>query len=283
MTDLGGDCKVRSRPRITITLAPDLLQRVDRMVDEANIRNRSHAIEVLLRRSLDPEITRAAMLAGGPSEGDRPPALAPIGGRCLIEVMIDHLAQHGIDTLYVLAGDNEELLRGRLSGAETDGVRIRFISEGSPRGTAGAVKPLQHEIEDQPLLVLHGDVLTDIDLTEFIRFHRQEGTLATIAVKPRAAERRYGKVMLQGNRITEFLDTGNSEGLSIINAGVYLLEPEVLEMIADGAPAYFEVDLFPRLAAIGELTAFMFQGVWFDISAEASYREAQRRWAERTP
>jgi NDP-sugar pyrophosphorylase family protein len=131
------------------------------------------------------------------------------------------------------------------------------------------------------LLVIHGDILTDIDLAGFIRFHKQEGRMATIAVKPREAERRYGKVMLEGNRITQFLDSEQSEGISIVNTGVYLLQPETLRLIREGEPAYFERDLFPRLADIDELSAFIFQGVWFDISQERSYSLAKKRWKKR--
>jgi NDP-sugar pyrophosphorylase family protein len=109
-------------------------------------------------------------------------------------------------------------------------------------------------------------------------FHLQEKTLATMAVKPRDAEKKYGKVMLQGNRITEFSEKGSSEGISIINTGVYLFHPDVLKLIGEDTPAQFEVDVFPKLAALNELSAFLFQGIWFDISDSESYLGAKSRW-----
>jgi NDP-sugar pyrophosphorylase family protein len=83
--------------------------------------------------------------------------------------------------------------------------------------------------------------------------------------------------MLQGNRITEFLETDESEGMSIVNAGVYVIHPHALRLVDHKPPTFFERDLFPRLADIGELSAFMFQGIWFDISQEDSYRQALAR------
>jgi NDP-sugar pyrophosphorylase family protein len=272
---------MRSKARITITLPPQLLGQIDGIIDGETIRNRSHAIEHLVRRSLEPQVTTAAILAGGRVGRETFPALLSINGTTLINITLAHLATHGIETIYILAGDSQEQLRQLLGNGGSFGVSLRYIREDRPRGTLGAVKLIEEEIGSAPLLVMHGDVLTDIDLTEFFRFHKREGTLATVAVKPRQAERKYGKVMMQGNRITEFLDTSQSEGISIINTGVYLLQPEALRLVTADALAHFEVDLFPRLAELGELSAFLFQGIWFDISEGESYRLARERWASK--
>ena len=102
--------------------------------------------------------------------------------------------------------------------------------------------------------------------------------MATVAVKPRDAEHRYGKLLLKGNKITAFSQPEESDGISIVNTGVYLLQPEALGLIDTGQPANFETDLFPRLANMGELSAYFFQGVWFDISTPETYRQAEQRW-----
>ncbi len=270
---------MRSKARITITLARDLLGQIDGMIDDTTIRNRSHAIELLLRRSLMPEVRTAAILAGGKARGRTIPPLRMIEGRQLIDIMLDHLGQHGIRKLYLLVGRDEGPLKSAVPEGSSWNIDLEYISEREPMGTAGAVKLIEGRIGSESLLVLHGDVLTDIDLSDFIRFHKREGTLATIAVKPRDAERRYGKVLLQGNRITDFLEIGQSEGISIVNAGVYLLEPEALQLIDSGKHVNFEQDLFPHLAAMDELSAFIFQGIWFDVSREETYQMALERWS----
>jgi NDP-sugar pyrophosphorylase family protein len=269
---------MRSKARLTITLARDLLTQIDRMIDHRKIRNRSHAIELLLRESLKSRVTTAVILAGGITDEDPIPALQPIGNQPLIFITLRHLIESGIQTIHILAGRNEPSVRQLLAEGNFLGAQICYGGEEKPLGTAGAVKSIEAKLDPEPFLVLHSDILTDINLAEFIQFHKNENCLATIAVKPRDAERKYGKLLLQGNKITDFSETDQSEGISIVNTGVYLLQPEALSLIVAGQPAYFERDVFPNLAAIGELSAFFFQGVWFDISAPDSYQLAQERW-----
>jgi NDP-sugar pyrophosphorylase family protein len=269
---------MRSKARLTITLARDLLAQIDRMIDSRKIRNRSHAIELLLRESLKTRVTTAVILAGG-EVGEGPfPALRPIGNQPLIFITLKHLIESGIQMIHILAGRNEPSLKQVVDEGNYLGAQIRYGGEDRPLGTAGAIKSIESRLAQEPFLVLHSDVLTNINLAEFIQFHKDENTLATIAVKPREAERKYGKLLLQGNKITDFSETDKSEGISIVNTGVYLLQPEALSLIVAGQPAYFERDVFPNLAAIGELSAFFFQGIWFDISAPDSYQLAQARW-----
>lgn len=269
---------MRSKARLTITLANDLLDQIDQTIDGKIIRNRSHAIELLLEESLRAQVTTAVILAGGQPMVTTPAPLLPVGDEPLLSNTLDLLKRHGIKMVYILAGHAPNVLRDAVGKANHHGMVLQYVYEGKPLGTAGAVKAIAGELTNEPFLVIHGDILTNINLTEMIVFHKRENTLATIAVKPREAERKYGKVMLQGNRITEFLETDKSEGMSIVNAGVYILHPDALRLIDQAPPAFFERNLFPRLAGIGELSAFMFQGIWFDISNEDSYQEALVRW-----
>jgi len=271
---------MRSKARLTITLDRDLLRQVDQMVDNQSIRNRSHAIESLLRESLQPKATSAVILAGGRPDGAKCPALLPIQDEPLIFITIRHLVKFGIRRIFLLAGPHENAFRRILGDATGLGATVTLLGEGEPMGTAGAVKATEEKLDKEPFLVVHGDVVTNINLADFMAFHRQENCLATIAVKPRDAERKYGKVLLQGNRITQFTETGDSEGISIVNTGVYLLQPEVLSLIDTGQPAQFERHVFPRLAALKELSAYFFQGFWFDIGRPENYRLAQARWAD---
>lgn len=269
---------MRSKARLTITLAKDLLSQVDRTVDGKVVRNRSHAIEVLLKESLRSKVTSAVILAGGETTLDHPPPLRQIGQKPLLSITFNLLHRHGIQTVYILAGKHAHTLREGIGSTNNYKMILHYVYEAVPLGTAGAVQAIASELLDGPFLVIHGDVLTNINLSNFIEFHKRENTLATIAVKPREAERKYGKVLLQGNRITEFVEKEHSEGFSIVNTGVYLLHPDALNLAEGNARTFFEKDLFPKLAAIGELSAFMFQGIWFDISDEESYQSALSRW-----
>jgi len=268
---------MRSKARLTITLPKDLLKQVDRQIDGHSIRNRSHAIETLIRRSLAPVVSTAVILAGGRYTAGENPSLRLVKDRKLIQITVDLLVDYGIRNLIVLAGKQEEAIR-RVLGEGSGGTTIEYNQEPIPLGTAGALKTAEEMLTDGPFLVVHGDVLTNINLSDFVNFHFNEKRLATIAVKPRNAEPKYGKVMLQGNRITDFFDEDRSEGISIINTGVYLFEPEVLSLLVEGQAAKLEKDVFPRLAEMGELSAFLFQGFWFDISEPEDFALAQERW-----
>ncbi len=271
----------RSKARLTITLSPDLLDRVDRLIGTGELVNRSQAIETLLRRSLRPTVTTAVILAGGDHGGGEIPALAPIGGQSLVASTILHLAEFGIRSFVVLAGPYKPDIERLVGNGENLGVRITHLSERSRRGTAGALKLAQDHVGKDPFLVIHGDVLTDIDIADFIAFHLHENTIATIAVKPRQSEKRYGQVLLQGNRITNFFDDGGDAGISIVNTGVYLFQPAIFGMIEQDKTSQLEEDVFPRLAHMGELSAFLFQGIWYDISSPKNYRKARLRWREK--
>jgi NDP-sugar pyrophosphorylase family protein len=279
MTIFTGDPKpaMRSKARLTITLDRGLLRQIDQMVDHLSIRNRSHAIELLLRKSMEVEIDTAVLLAGGIPKIP-PPPLMLIGGKPLLLHMINHLVEYGISRIFILAGKDQAVFEKVTQNGSQLEAEINYVQETSPMGTAGAVKMIEAELAGAPFLVLNADVLTNINLADFIAFHQDEKSLATVAVKPRAAEHRYGKVLLKGNKVTAFRQPEDSEGISIVNTGVYLLQPEILGLIDQGKVVNFETDLFPKLADMGGLSAYFFQGVWFDISTPEMYQQAEDRW-----
>ncbi len=272
---------MRSKARLTITLPLDLLAEIDRSIDSRTVRNRSHAIEMLLRESLRPTVSNAVLLAGGHGDDKQPPALLPVQGQALIVKTINHLITYGIRSFIILAGRYETTIRELVGQNEYIGAKIHYLSEQEPLGTAGALKAAAPFLSDTPFIVFHSDILTDINVAEFIKFHFSQNKMASIAVKPRQAGPNYGKVMLEGSQITDFIPKGQGEGISIVNAGVYLFEPEILSLIGEKASTTLEIDVFPKLAKMGELGAFLFQGVWFDISRSQDYEAAQIRWQER--
>ncbi len=263
--------------RLTITIPEDLLHLVDTRVDKRSIRNRSHAVEHLLRKALTASVQTAVLLAGG--RADRPPeALKRVHNRPLIQHTLEHLKVHGITSLVVCAGPHTAAIQAALSD-NTWGIRVVFVTgEESPLGTAGALKLAEPHLGQAPFLVVHDDVLTTLNLTDFIAFHFEQQTLATMAVKPRMSEEKYGQVFLQGNKIIQFLKSGRSEGISIVNTGMYVLQPQVFQYIQPGIVSTLESEVFPQLAAQRELSAFIFQGLWHDISSAVHYEAALEQW-----
>ncbi len=271
----------RGKERLTITLSPDVLARLDAAIDGQRMRNRSHAIELLLRQALTPAVTTAVILAGGDHPGGANPAMANIDGEELIVRTVSHLVRHGIERFVVVGGSDVDDIEGVLGDGSDLGAETFYLRERRPRGTAGALKLAAPLLGEEAFLVVHGDVLTNIDVRDLLEFHDDAGTLATMAVKPRRSERTYGRVTMQGARITAFdADGATSDGISIVNAGVYVVQPQVLSLIDDRRPSMLEDGLFPTLARMGELTAFVFQGLWFDIRDPKKHQLAETRWKQ---
>lgn len=270
------------KSRLTITLPNTLLHQIDSMVDKQSIRNRSHAIEQLIRQSLSPHVTTVFILAGGKTKEIAKPLLEEIQGEKLIYILMKKFQQYGIkQVVFCLSPDYTEV--EELCGdGKALGIQLTYSYETKPLGTAGALKQAAKNLDNtSPFLVLHGDILTDIKLDEVFEFHLQEAALATMVVKPQLGRQQYGEVYIQGNHITTFSETGTDSGIKIINTGVYVLQPEVLKAIPVGKETYLESDVFPYLAKKNQLRAFFFQGLWHDISTKDQYKEANLNWSKR--
>ena len=272
---------MRQRARLTITLPEELIKRIDLLIDGINVRNRSHAVERLLEKSLEPELKTAVILAGGKASRLKSP-LKKIGNQYLLSLMFDQLKQYGLTRIVICTTDElaDELIT-RFGDGQTLGLELIYSREPEPLGTAGALKFAQDKLPSVPFLVVHGDVLTDMNITEFIEFHHRQTSWATIGVKPRLSERSFGRVFLQGNKITQFLSTGSDQGISIVNTGLYILDPKILNLIKPNQKVFLETDIFPKLSKKGLLNAFLFQGLWYDISSKESLTEAITAWSNK--
>ena len=102
----------------------------------------------------------------------------------------------------------------------------------------------------------------------------------SVITKTRRMDKKYGKVILQGNKIVDFVGQRGDRGLSIVNAGIYMFEPEIFDYIPKSVPANLDTDIFPKLARQGRLSAYVFQGIWYDISRKDDYQEAKNRWSK---
>ncbi len=268
----------RKRARITITLNTQLLKKIDQLKTRHNLTNRSQTIEELLNQSLRPSINTAVILAGG-SENKGKILLKKINNQYLFATILEHLKQYGIKRVIVSTAEAmKPLLESRFGDGEKFSVQISYVTESTPLGTAGAIKNVDYLLGKKPFLVIHGDVLTNLNLYDFFEFHLREDVDVTIGVKPRMGEKKYGQVFLQGNKIIKFLEISTHQGISIINTGLYVINPTVLKRIPRNKQTFLETDIFPKLAQENRLGAFIFQGSWYDISDRQSLIEAMARW-----
>ena len=229
---------------------------------------------------------QAVVLVGG--EGTRlrpitsrlPKPVVPLVGRPFVGYILENLARHGVRRAVFSAGYLAGALREAIGDGSRYGLEVRYVVEDRPLGTAGAIKNVQDELDDGCLYAVNGDVLVDVDLTAMRTFHERQGGLATILLARVDDPRRYGLVEVSdGGRVEQFLEKpGADHGVpahgALINAGVYLLEAEVLDTIPAGRQLSIERGVFPQLAAAGSLRAFVGGGYWRDIGTPESYLEA---------
>ncbi len=253
-----------AKTRLTITLNTELLSRVDAHIDGQNVRNRSHAIELFVKAGMQPTVTTAVILAGGQSTSEVR-ALTQVHNRPLLAFTLEHLKRYGITKVIMCSGHHKAAIKQVFGDGKHLGMSLSYIEESQPQGTAGVLRLAQQQIGEQPFLVVHGDVLTELNLTEFIQFHLAQTTVATIGVKPRMGEKKFGQAFLQGNKIVKFLQHGTERGISIVNTGLYVLDQRIFEHIPRRGVSKLETDIFPKLAEEGELSAFLFQGLWREV------------------
>jgi mannose-1-phosphate guanylyltransferase len=166
-------------------------------------------------------------------------------------------------------------VRNVLGDGSAYGVKLRFVEEPDPRGTAGALK-FAESLLDERFLMLNGDVLTDIDLSEQIAQHAGTGAMATLALVPVEDPSAYGLVHLDENRaVKDFVEKPSYDRVDtkLISAGAYVLEREILELVPAGRNVSIEREVWPRLIGAG-LYGFPSESYWLDIGTPARYLQA---------
>jgi mannose-1-phosphate guanylyltransferase len=224
---------------------------------------------------------QAVILVGG--EGKRlrpltstvPKPVVPLVDRPFISYMLEWLRQHGIDDVIMSCGFLATSVRNVLGDGSGLGLRLRFVEEPDPRGTAGALK-FAEPMLDERFLMLNGDVLTDIDLTRQITQHEQTGAKATLALVGVPDPTAYGLVHLNEDRsVREFLEKPSSDSIdsNLISAGAYVLEREILELVPPDRNVSIEREVWPLLVDNG-LYGSPSESYWLDIGTPERYLQA---------
>ncbi|HET7482119.1 MAG TPA: NDP-sugar synthase [Actinomycetota bacterium] len=227
---------------------------------------------------------RALILAGGfgtrlrPLTYTRPKHLLPIANRPHIEHVLRSLQASGVDEAVLMTSYLADAFGDTVERAKSWGFTMHVTHEEEPLGTAGAIKNAERFARDDTVLVMNGDVLTDIELTELARFHRDRGAEATILLVPVEDPSRFGVVPTDDDgRVERFIEKPppGEAVTNLINAGVYVFEPSILDRIPSGEVWSTEHQLFPGLIDEGAaLYATSLPGYWRDIGTPRSLLEA---------
>ena len=220
---------------------------------------------------------KSIIMAGGegtrlrPLTCDTPKPMMRLMNRPIIDYSLELLSLHGVHETAITLGYLPERIRDHL-GESSHGIAINYYTERRPMGTAGGVKQAG-DFLTETFCVLSGDGVTDCDLTAALEFHKNHRSKATMVLKRVPDPTAYGLVMTASDgRITRFMEKpGWSEVVSdTINTGIYILEPEILDMIPDGAYD-FGSQLFPMLASQGLLYGYISDAYWCDIGDVPAY------------
>jgi NDP-sugar pyrophosphorylase family protein len=226
---------------------------------------------------------KAVILAGGrgtrlaPYTSVLPKPLMPIGDRSILEVVVGQLEDAGIFDVHFCVGYLAHLIEAVFESRENGHVNITYVREQEALGTAGPLRLVDGL--DSTFIVMNGDVLTTIDYEKLIRFHREQGNALTIATRERSIKIDYGLLHLdEGSRVQSYEEKPTIS--SRVSMGIYVMEPDVIELVPRGE--FFDFpDLVRTLLAEGEpVGAYDHDGLWFDIGRQEDYERAIDIWLE---
>lgn len=277
------------RERLTITLRNDILAQVDRVIDGTKIRNRSHAIEYLIQQASTPTVSKALILAGGKGikstllSKELPKALLDLDGKPVLQYMIENCRDSGIGDIYISIGPEGKAVSDYFGDGSKFGIRITYLKQTkSDTGTAPSLLQAKKAMNGGPFLLLFGDVVSDINLNDFIDYHLSNNNFATMALTSVGKTADWGVVHLHGTIIKQFIEKPKEGSVHsyVINAGMYIFEPEVFDYISTRSKK-LEQDLFPKLAEEGKLFGYLFDGRWFDVGASSMYHQALKEFSRK--
>ncbi|MBS1266856.1 MAG: Bifunctional protein GlmU [Candidatus Woesearchaeota archaeon] len=274
------------RERVTLTIDENLLKNIDHSIDGHNVKNRSHAIEMLLNKALGSKMpSKALILAGGKSKPlkskfkDTPHALTPFNGSTVIEEIIKLFKKYGVKDIIITLHHDADVIQNHLESKDL-GVRLIFIKEKFPMGTAGALRNAKEYLKST-FFMTNADELKNINLKDMYMFHLDHHGKTTIALTTVEDPSKYGVANLTGYNIISFMEKPKKQNApsNLINAGLYVMDPEAIEFIPDGF-ATLENDVFPKLAKENKLIGYSFGGQWFSLNSEKEYSIAEKKWKD---
>lgn len=230
---------------------------------------------------------RAVIIAGGsgtrlrPLTYNTPKPMVPLFGKPFLLYQIELLREHGIHEIIINLHYLSDSIKNVLGDGSQYGVKLYYSYESQPLGTAGAVKNAEEFFDDEPMLVFNGDVLTDIDLSAVIETHKRTQAKATLTLIRVEDPTQFGLVFLDDDqRITRFHEKPTADeaarfNVDTVNAGIYVLDPDVFQHVPKDTPYMFERGLFPHLLDMdARMSGHITDSYWIDIGNPVKYMEA---------
>ncbi len=223
---------------------------------------------------------KAIVLAGGLGTRlkarvpDLPKPMAPVAGRPFLEYVLDRLVAGGVTEVILSVGYRAESIEAHF-GYVYRGLVLRYAIETEPLGTGGAIVQALRGEDNAPVLVLNGDTFLQVDIAELIRWYADAPSLVAMVLKETPDVSRYGAVVLNDGRVEGFAEKGRA-GPGLINAGIYVVMPEVFDRLGGAGKFSFEADVLQRYCSELKPRAFVTNGYFIDIGIPEDFDRAQR-------
>jgi len=274
------------RSRITITLETNLLKKIDRLIDKKKIRNRSHAIEYIVTQYTQSSVNKAIILAGGrgtqlrPYTYEIPKSMLPVGGKPIIEHLIEQLKANNITDIIIAISYLGDKIKKYFGDGSRFGVNITYSEEQEDLMTGGALSRLKDQVGQDTFLVVHGDIMSDFSFSDFIQFHKEQSTSATVALTTNAEPTAFGQIKLQGTHLTKFYLNTDGAGTKshLIHTGIYAFEPTIFNEFPKDRARFSLEDVIQHLVSKQEVSGFVFEGSWYDVGNPENYEKAIKEY-----
>lgn len=233
---------------------------------------------------MDKRELTAVILAGGkgtrlqPLTAEIPKPLVTVGDRPIITILLRRMANCGVRRAILCVNHLAHLIRASLGDGDDLGLEIEYRTEKEPLSTVAPIRGVDSLPED--FIVANGDILTDLDFGQLFDFHRQQGTLLTVATCERVNDVDYGVLMTNSaGLVTRFFEKPTYK--IEVSMGVYVFNRRVLDFVPPGSPFGFDDLMNTLLSEDQQISTYPFDGYWLDIGRPEDYRQAQRDIAER--
>ncbi len=249
------------------------------LVDERGQVVKLAEIDHLIRKEIKPNTV--VIMAGGkgqrllPLTQNTPKPMLPVGGKPILETLIHRLQGHGFSRILLSINFHGEQIKAHFGDGRKYGVSIEYIEEKQKMGTAGSLGLIDHQLHE-PILVMNGDILTNVNFENLLDFHIQAEAVATMCIREYGLEVPYGVVRLNKNNIIAIEEKPVQQ--FYVNAGIYVLNPDVLDYIPKGK-AIDMTGVFEKLVLEQSLTvSFPIREFWMDIGKLEDYNRANHEY-----
>jgi len=227
---------------------------------------------------------QAVILSGGlgtrlrPFTEVIPKPLLPIGEKAVLEIQIEHLKANGFEHIFLATNYKSDYIENFFGNGDKYGVKLTISKEDKPLGTAGPVKLLQNQLNDEPFLVMNGDILTLLPYSKLYAFACTKETLLTIGTKDIYTPFQFGNIHTEGDFVTGIEEKPNIK--TTILAGIYIFKPEILDLIPDNTMYNMDKLIIDMLVKGLPISHYPIKEYWLDIGQVNDYEKAQNIYKE---